>query len=350
MIETLTIIISIVTKLVLYNSKLVHQAANILLFTKISVYDKISSISSLFIYNQFDVYTNLNSLKSTINSEITSVNPLFVRIITIFLENSEILTVLLISLIDAANAKLLSRLANKNKKSNLKLITFYLFNPITICSCIKHQSASFYIFIILIIFKNVENFYVYYLCLLGILFQNEYFVFYLIIIIYSFNLSIWKTNKKLFFTFLGIISFFITSYYLYGDYFQILTSVLAKNDTYPNIGILWGILNETFLKFRNFSILISTLYNIIIGVIIVYLTLKLRDSCNKSLHNFDILESKILFSEEEINLIFFSLLYTYQLIGDWYPSEMNVIVTICLITQIYHKIKNVYLNFGVSKF
>lgn len=348
--ETITILFSIILKLILSHSKLVNEAANILLFSKISAYDRVSSISVLYMNNKFDSFSNLNSLKNSINSEIASVNPLFARIINIFIDNSSLMSILLISLVDAANAKLLSRLLNlkKDEKYRTNLITFYLFNPITICSCIKRQSVSFNIFIILLIFNNIDNFKVYFLCLLGIFFSNEHLVFFSILIIYSYHKSSLETYKKCIIILLGIVFLGVSSNLIYQDFFHIFKSIFNKKDTYPNIGLLWGILNETFLKFRDFSILISLLYNLINGVIIVYLAIKLRDVCSKANTNCNTLDSKSIYSNEEGNIIFFSLLYTYQLISDWYPSEMNIIVMLCLISQIYYKLRNVYLNFGVS--
>jgi hypothetical protein len=140
-------------------------------------------------------------------------------------------------------------------------------------------------------------------------------------------------------------------------------------DTNPKIGLLWGILNETFLKFRVFSVILILLYQILINLSIFYLFINIQNTpeenlieCEKAVdeklaidenatpENNEIDEDKIPEIKLNLNSICFTLLFVCNLICSRYPSENDQIVILCLICSHYHLLKTPYLTFSVRKY
>lgn len=411
--ETLVFLLSIATRFILSKSSLVHQLIGIILFNNTTNYNKTSSISSQYIANKFNIESNISYDKiSTEFTELNYINSNFSRFINMFVSESQNnnISLIVFALIDIVNAKLLDRLyklnynyinkkgkmtsdiSNTNATTNNKessvsnILLFFLFNPLTILCCLEKHLSCFYIlaFLIIAYLKTDLLFQAFFVGLFTYLFPKNIFL-YFNMLIYSIYLNYYKgINEKIYnrkknlilmlisYTLLSIIIILILSFnYNSNNYFGFLSVVerlYRKSETYPNSGILWGILNQTFLKFTNFSVNISIMYTTILNYVVLYLFIKAleynyvrKDNSNTSLEDINItndnsdnnnnrssdINNKKNRESNSINTnfsVYLMLVYTINSICDWVPCEMDTIVIMCLVYQI----KNEYDSFWVK--
>lgn len=228
---------------------------------------------------------------------------------------------------------------------------FYLFNPISILNCINLRLDIFYSFLTFMFINNTKNIFGSLFLVLSLLTSPGYIflnLFMLINLFYSYS-----TKEKFTFIFkcIGCLSLIaiilglseINSKFDYNNFFEYLKIFSEKliqdvtqiyyiyytiKDTLPNIGILWALLPETFLKFQNFSYLILINYHFILNFAIICLVSKLNYQ-NK-------------------NSILFALLIMVNHIIDRYPCENHYVIIMLLIMQHSDLVKEKVLTLAVN--
>ena len=92
------------------------------------------------------------------------------------------------------------------------------------------------------------------------------------------------------------------------------------------------------------------MYNFLINILITYIFIVIKKK--KDVQKPEVIINKNEKEESKglvnFNTILLCLLYNSYLICDWYPSEISLITLTCLYANIYHEVKNIYINFGVS--
>ena len=367
--EALISLFSIFFKILLSKSQIVRKVTKIIIFTKIEIFDEVSLQNTYFLNSKFDLSSNIQS-NIDFKRDFYNIHYLVARFfihITNLSNNFEIASIIIFALIDVVNAKLASRLnsilnENKRENTNIKTFLFFLFNPITIACCIEKSIGSIYVLLLLVIISlNCSWFYINLWLLLMSILIPEFIIFLFSFIFYKTKTTFNENYGKIILFYLILIH--LLMFAIDGHPFSAYIYLFSKKDTYPNIGILWGILNETFLKFRSFSISISIIYHILLNFVVVYLCCNLHD-LQKNLtikkiekkigneNNYFLFKFDYHNDEEEIpkkiNSICLLLLFNLQIICDWYPSELYVVLLGCMIGNLYHQFKSIYLNFGVN--
>ncbi len=360
-------ILSFTIRVIAFYSKSISSMKSIVLFNNY-LYSYSSIERDNFISNNYNIIEGHYSHVSFILSKLFQA-----------LNNNDNLKLVYFTLIDICNAKLLNKFKfycnDKNDKakntSTVKIL--YLFNPITILSCISFNLSSVYILLLLIYITLKKNTIIlkYTSFILAFMICPQYSV---LLISYLFYESIYEKNiKKLSICLTLVISLCaLLSFYLNINLLGIHVKYFTLTDNNPNIGLLWGILNETFLKFKYFSIYSILLYELMINLSVIYLMILIYKSSTNDIYlkettdDIDQNDNKVTNTNETnsyINTInpsyfleikncnksiCFMLLYLVYFICARIPSENDQILTACLIAAHYQIFKNVYLNFSVS--
>ena len=226
---------------------------------------------------------------------------------------------------------------------NFLVQSFYLLNPVTIISCVAFKLSNIMFFIAILpvsskLNKTPELKYLFF-CI-NIIVNPSHSVFLIFYYLYYFSYikenseeTYYKELKK--FIIVSLITYSVFIYYslklnfpLFGHY----VTYYDMTDTIPNIGLIWGILNETFLRFRQFCIFVLLMYNVLINTCVLFLY--------KNYQHIDTTKST--------SSMCFSLLYMVNCICDKYPNELQTIIFICLIVIHYEKLEDGLLNASVS--
>jgi hypothetical protein len=228
----------------------------------------------------------------------------------------------------------------------------YLFNPISLLNCINLRVDIYYTFLTFMFVIHKNNILGSLFLVLSFLTAPGYIFLNLFMLIYFFYSNSIKNKLQFILRLLGCL-FLITiiiglselnskvdlntvlnylkfsSGKLIQDSMQIYYNYYTIKDTLPNIGIVWALLPETFLKFQNFSYLIFINYHFILNVAILCLVLKMKYQYKNS--------------------ILFSLLFLINHIIDRYPCENHYAVIMLLILQHSDLIKEKILTLAVKK-
>lgn len=230
----------------------------------------------------------------------------------------------------------------------------YLFNPISLLNCIQMKLDIFYTLVNFIFILNRNNFFGAFSLMLGILISPGFVFINFFILLYF--LITGEIKQKVKFMIRFIASFYIIVILVYfseiintkqnliqnqspiilmRNYSQkLITEVkllyfnyYTLRDTLPNIGMLWSLLPETFLKYQNFSHLMLVNYQIILNFSILCLTYKMDYQKKTSLT--------------------YALLFLMNHLMDRYPSENHYIISILFIVQYYEVINKTIFNLAV---
>lgn len=396
--ENIIFILSILVRLVLIHSKIVKKISSIFIFSNSQIYDSNSIISSNYLIMNFK-HSNYKDFLLSSNSSITRLFN------SVFRSKSENFIIFFLSLIDIINSKMISRLISKKSLSNKEknemenetfifyLHLFFLFNPISICNCLVGSFSGFHLFTFLFIVSINDKMAFFKTFITGL------FCFILpdnIFLYMSYHVYECIINQKYYNIAVSKFIIFAFSYLIKEDFLYVFKFLAFKNDTYPNIGILWGILNETFLKFRTFSIISSVIFTLMINIMSLSLIIGIindlnnndnddkpnkieknvvkisEESKNDLIDNIETNNENIKEEIEEkedpniikiekdnnyfgnessiqnkIHNVLILLLYISHTICSWYPSEMNIVLIVSLISIVYNEFKSVYLNFSV---
>ena len=225
-------------------------------------------------------------------------------------------------------------LINKGKDEiglNIGIFCLYLYNPVSITTCISFNLDVIYTLINLIFAYTANNiiisslfafisiiispgyifitvFYLLFLCLHNIKkFIKNIFIVLVLVLTY---LNLCKDAKK-------------STKNLYNNYFWF-------KDIRPNFGLLWVLLPSTFLKNQNYTLDMVLIYQITLSLAVLLIVYKLKNE------NYFYKRSLVYILIFYINHIF-----------DRYPCENHQIVILCILLQHYEIIKVKILNLGV---
>jgi hypothetical protein len=200
--------------------------------------------------------------------------------------NDNLISVLIFALLDICIGISIHKLYSENnvdkeEKNNfcyMELI--YLFNPISILNCIKLRLNIFYTFINFMIVLNINKSLIAgFFFVLSILTSPGSFFINLSLLIYNYFSRGYdiKFIKKFLVNTIGSIIFIFIGMYLNNPSMMIKeTKMIYYNyfflsDSLPNIGHIWCLLPETFLKYRTFSCIMLINYQIILNISILCL-------------------------------------------------------------------------------
>lgn len=385
-------IICYLIRLYCLNSNIVNLLNNILLFrTDINNYTSI--IEANFLDYNFTNTDNLHSTSLILNRLLYNIE--YNKTVGLFFYT--LIDYFIASIIMNFNGYNFNRyykykdtndIKNKHNYSiNYYFIIIILLNPISVVSSITFNLSNIYVFFVLLPYSllNKENLSIF-LTVLSLLVCPNYSIMIVFYFLYNEifkqmlknkSFSIYKTVAncliKLFLPILIIFSLF--NYYLKYNLFSNYLNYFMMLDTNPNIGLLWGILNETFLRFRDFSIIILVLYQISINFLIFSLMFSIKQKIiesksiadNKSIIKEDIdtlllestekntnlyeedclIKENIIDISENLDTIYFTMLFANNLICDRYPSENQIVILFCLVGYHFKYIQTLYIKFGV---
>ena len=214
---------------------------------------------------------------------------------------------------------------------NVGIFCFYLYNPVSITTCISFNLDVIYTMINLIFAYTVNNviisslfafisiiispgyiiitvLYVVFLCLHNMKKFRKNFIVILILVLSYLNLC--KDAKK-------------STENLYYNYFWF-------KDIRPNFGLLWVLLPSTFLKNQDYTLKMILIYQITLSLAVLLIVYRLKDE------NYFYKRSLVYILIFYINHIF-----------DRYPCENHQIIILCILLQHYEIIKVKILNLGI---
>lgn len=244
-------------------------------------------------------------------------------------------------MLDVSVGIMIANLFNEKKTKNILYFELiYFFNPISILNCISFRLDIFYIFVVLMFVKNYESFLGLFFLVLSIVISPSIFflnIFFLIFMLKNNDkISITKTLIKVILSFYAIaISIYILNFKfkahnlssllieaptnLLNDTFMLYKNYFMIKDTHPNIGMLWSLKPETFLKFQNFTVIMLIIYQILFNILMHFLVSHVK---NKKIS------------------LYFSLSMIINHIIDRYPTENYYIICIILLAQHVEVLKN----------
>lgn len=293
------------------------------------------------------------------------------------LSQNPYLGIILFSLFDILNARILTKNASlfnspSIQEPTISIAFIYLLNPITVLSCTSFNLSSLYLLLLLMPFTISKSLLVKYLIMAFSSFINPNYS--IIIVAYGVYEAIINGTLKqmaLYFGLGGVLTS-LAHLSMNCNLFSPHYNYYMMSDTNPNVGLLWGIINETFLKFRGFSIQMMILYQLLIFFCICNLFIYLRTSemsfekieSSKQPNKSENENSNPIQKEKEdqttisnvnfkkiydcSNSICFTLLFTANLICDRYPSENQIVALACLAGVHFHLLRTPYLTLGVG--
>jgi hypothetical protein len=232
---------------------------------------------------------------------------------------------------------MIANLFKGKNKNSLYLELIYFFNPISILNCISFRLDIFYLFVVLMFVTNKESFVGIFFFILSLVISPSHFflnIFFMIFTIKNDALRIPKILINALLAFYGIsISIYIINFKvqnlsnllieapinLLKDSFILYANYFNLKDTHPNIGMLWSLKPETFLKFQNFTCFMLIIYQIVFNILFQFLVSQVKNN--------------------QLSL-YFSLTLVVNHIIDRYPTENYYLVCIILLAQHIHILKN----------
>jgi len=166
--ETFFCLLSIILRLFLANSELISLLKNVFVFKYSFINDSQSIVKTNFINSRFNIKNDYSFLSNSGGNifGVFSVNSFLSRVLASLKEQDYNTQIFIFSVIDIANGKLLSKinellLVKDSKKEdketkqtieskNNYILYYYLFNPISIMSCLDLQISNFYVFVLLV--------------------------------------------------------------------------------------------------------------------------------------------------------------------------------------------------------
>ena len=218
----------------------------------------------------------------------------------------------------------------------MRVFCFYLCNPISITSCISFNLDVFYTLLNLLVGYFSSN------LLLGSILAFISLIVspgYIIITIIFYAYLLIQDFKKYY---KNVILIFIL-FYLYIYFGQIFVECIPfeslKNlyynyfmfkDIRPNLGMLWVLLPSTFLKYQNYTLYMYLIYQIAFSIAVIFHVNRVNMKSYKYKNS----------------LIYILIFYITHII-DRYPSEVHMIVILCMLLQHYDIIKVKSFDLGV---
>jgi len=224
----------------------------------------------------------------------------------------------------------------EKEEFNMRIFCFYLCNPISITSCISFNLDVFYTLLNLLVGYFSSN------LLLGSILAFISLIVspgYIIITIIFYAYLLIQDFKKYY---KNVILIFIL-FYLYINFGQIFVECIPfeslKNlyynyfmfkDIRPNLGMLWVLLPSTFLKYQNYTLYMYLIYQIAFSIAVIFHVNRVNIKSYKYKNS----------------LIYILIFYITHII-DRYPSEVHMIVILCMLLQHYDIIKVKSFDLGV---
>ena len=224
----------------------------------------------------------------------------------------------------------------REEEFNMGVFCFYLFNPISLTSCISFNLDVFYTLLNLLLGYFSSN------LLLGSIFAfisliiSPGYIF-ITIIFYAYLLiqDFKKYQKNIILT---LLLFFL--YIKYGqNLIEIMPFESLKNiyynyfmfkDIRPNLGMLWVLLPSTFLKYQNYTLIMYLVNQISLSIAVMLQVNRLNSKDYKYKNS----------------LVYILIFYITHII-DRYPSENHLIVILCMLLQHYEIIKVKIFDLGI---
>lgn len=235
------------------------------------------------------------------------------------------------------NSKLEEEKEEDNEEEfNSGVFCFYLCNPISITSCISFNLDVLFTLINLLLSYYSNNIL---LCpifaFISIIISPGYIF---ITIIFFFFLLIQNYKKYLHNIVLSILLFSL--YIKFGDNlidcipFESLKNIyynyFMHKDIRPNLGMLWVLLPSTFLKYQNYTLIMYLIYQIALSIAVMLNVNRIQNKDYKYKNS----------------LVYILIFYITHIL-DRYPSEIHLIVILCLLLQHYEIIKVKIFDLGI---